>query len=409
RVRPVRGGVKRPPVLAVADRRDLPLSFAQQRLWFLDQLAGAGAYGIPVAARLDGPLDRRVMAATIELLAQRHESLRTVFTARDGKPVQQITPGDEIRLRFEDLSRLGTGDVAPAVAEAEMERRLEAESRRPFDLEVGPLFRAQLYRITATRHILALQMHHIISDGWSMEILISELRQIYHAFAAGRPSPLEPPRLHYADYAVWQREVVAGEALQADLDYWTAQLDGARPLELPTDRSAPKPRTSRGGVVEFEVDAATSAELVGLGRSLGATPFMTLLAAYQVLLARYTGSRDVVVATPVANRGVAEVEKLVGFFVNTLALRTRIDEDASFRDLLSQVRGVTLDAWAHQDLPFDRLMEALRPGRGAGALPFQQAVFTLGAPSLGDAAAAGGGAKGFGGLELHPLPTSTRS
>ncbi len=265
----------------------------------------------------------------------------------------------------------------------------------PFDLARGPLWRALAIRIAADEHLLAITLHHIVADGWSMEILVAELAALYEASAAGRPSPLPALPVQYADWAVWQRAWFADdrlrERLAAEVEWWRQRLAGSAPLELPADRPLPASRSGRGGTRAASLPAATSAALEGLARREGATPFMVLLAAFQAQLARYTGSSSVAVGSPVAHRGRAEVEGLIGFFVNMLVLRTPVDGDPGFRELLARVREVCLGAYAHQDVPFERLVEELRPERQRGRNPLFQVVFQLEQPiaieRLGAAAA----------------------
>ncbi|HEX8351419.1 MAG TPA: amino acid adenylation domain-containing protein, partial [Pyrinomonadaceae bacterium] len=354
----------------------VPLSFAQQRLWFLDQLEpGASAYNVPLAVRLTGQLDAGALARSLSEIVSRHESLRTTFdVAADGQPVQVIADARVTEVPLEDLRGL-----PEAVREDEARRLARAEAERPFDLTRGPLLRARLLRLSDEEHVLLVTMHHIVSDGWSMGVLVREVAALYGAYAAGAvESPLAELPIQYADFAVWQREFLQGERLEAELAYWRGRLGGELPvLELPTDRPRPAMLTHRGARQTHTLPPALVAALRDLGREEGATLFMVLLAAFKVLLMRLGGQTDVIVGSPIANRNRAEVEPLVGFFVNTLALRTDLSGDPGFRDLLARVREVCLDAYAHQDVPFEKLVEELQPERDLTRSPLFQVMFVL--------------------------------
>ncbi|HEX8351781.1 MAG TPA: amino acid adenylation domain-containing protein [Pyrinomonadaceae bacterium] len=358
-------------------RRDpgpLPLSFAQQRLWFLQQLEPESpAYNLPSALRLTDALDADALERSLREIVRRHESLRTTFGIDGGRPRQFIADASPVRLHVTDLSGLPDSE-----REAESQRLLEEEIRRPFDLARGPLFRASLLRLGEREHTLLLVMHHIVSDGWSMGVLVRELSTLYAAFRQGAEPGLAELPVQYADYAVWQREYLSGEVLEEQLRYWRGQLRGGLPaLELPADRPRPAVRSYRGSEELAEVDARLAEGLRALGREGGATLFMVLLAAFDVLLYRYTGRTDLVVGTPVAGRTRAEVENLIGFFVNTLALRTELDGTVSFRELLRRVRETTVGAFAHQELPFEKVVEELRPERNTSHAPLFQVMFAL--------------------------------
>jgi amino acid adenylation domain-containing protein len=351
----------------------LPQSFAQQRLWFLDRLAGASAaYNIPWAMRRRGRLDTQALRAALDEAVQRHESLRTTFAERDGEPVQIVHTALAIPWATTDL-----GGLPEARRDAERERTLQAWAEEPFDLAQGPLLRARLLRLGEDDHIFMLVMHHIISDGWSMGMLAEELSALYEAFSQGRPSPLPEPSLQYADYAVWQREWLRGELSERQLAYWKDRLAGSSALELPTDRPRPLALSHQGGVVRFVLPKDLRDTLAALARRAGATLFMVLLAAFQTLLHRYSGQDDIVVGTSAAGRARPELEGLVGFFVNTLLLRTDLSGDPSFRELLGRVRETALGAYAHQDLPFERLVEALHPQRDLSRHALFQTLFIL--------------------------------
>ncbi|MDB4951182.1 MAG: tycC3, partial [Gemmatimonadetes bacterium] len=368
------GAPELPAVVPIPRAGGVPLSFAQERLWFLDRLQpGGSAYNLPAALRLRGPLDERALERSLAELVRRHESLRTTFGSEGGEPVQVIHPPREWVLVVEDLSTLPAGE-----REREAGRHARVEAERPFDLAAGPLFRARLLRLGDGEHVLLLVVHHVVFDGWSTGVLLRELGAIYTAFARGRPSPLPEPGLQYADYAGWQGEHLRSGRLDAQLAYWRERLSGAPALlELPTDRPRPAAPSHRGAVEHREVPAALARRLRALGRQEGATPFMVLLAAFQLLLSKHSGEEDVVVGSPIAGRTRAELEGLVGFFVNTLALRTDLSGDPSFRELLGRVRGVTLGAYAHQELPFERLVQDVAPERSLGHAPLFQVMLSL--------------------------------
>ncbi|HEX8556986.1 MAG TPA: amino acid adenylation domain-containing protein [Pyrinomonadaceae bacterium] len=351
-----------------------PLSFAQQRLWFLNRLRPESAfYNLPSVLRLTGALDAAALERSLGEIVRRHESLRTTFDTVGGEPRQVIAPAAPLRLPTVNLSGL-----APREREAEAQRLVEEDARRPFDLAAGPLLRARLLRLGDGEHVLSLVMHHIVSDGWSMGVLLRELSALYAAFREGRESPLAELPVQYADYAVWQREHMTGEVLAGQLAYWKEQLGGELPvLELPADRPRPPAPSYRGAEELLDVGPRLAGRLRALGREGGATLYMTLLAAFDALLYRYTGQEDLVVGTPVAGRDRHETEGLIGFFVNTLALRTRLSGRMSFRELLGRVREVCVGAFAHQGLPFEKVVEELQPERGAGHTPLFQVVFAL--------------------------------
>ena len=362
-----------PPLTRIRREHPLPLSFAQQRLWFLDRLQPGGAvHNLAGAVRLDGRLRPGVLARSLSEIVRRHEALRTTFDYRDGKPVQVIAAAGDVALPEIDLSRVDGGR-----RRQELERRMAAAARLPFSLAHGPLLRALLLRLATGEHVLVLTLHHIVGDGWSMGVLIRELAALYEAFAAGAPSPLAAPAVQYADFAHWQRSWLRGEALERQLAYWRGQLAGLAPQELPTDRHRPAVQTWRGARRTAVLGKNLAERLRALGRRHGATLYMTLLGAFQTLLAGVTGQRDVAVGSPVAQRTRTEIEGLIGFFVNTLVLRTDLAGDPSFAELLERVRRTTLDAYAHQDLPFEKLVEELDPHRDLSQSPLFQVMFIL--------------------------------
>jgi amino acid adenylation domain-containing protein len=364
---------KAPPILPVGRGDALPLSYAQQRLWFLDQLEPGNAfYNVPLAVRLSGRLKQQALEESLNEVVRRHESLRTRFVSVDGEPRQVISESLQVPLNLQDLRSMGA---------AERHRRAEElmreEVKRPFDLARGPLLRVQLLRLATEEHLLLLSMHHIISDGWSRGILMRELAALYNAFGRGEPSPLTDLRVQYADFAIWQRQWLIGEVLEKQLEYWRGQLTGVTALELPSEKARPAVQSFRGAMLPFSLPKEVGEKLRKLSRREGATLFMVLLAAFKVLLYRYTGQTDVVVGTPIANRERLEIEPLIGFFINTLALRTRIDPESTFRELLRAERDVTLMAYAHQDVPFEKLVEELQPERDMSRQPLFQIMFTL--------------------------------
>ncbi len=373
-----------PPIVPVDRAGDLPLSFAQQRLWFLDRLVpGNPFYVMAFGLRLQGPLRVTALEEALREVVHRHESLRTTFHAEAGEPRQVVSASFELELPRVDLSAL-----EPARWEEELRSLGQSEARRPFDLQRGPLLRAVLARLGADDHALLLHLHHIVSDGWSMGVLRRELSVLYEAFADGRPSPLPAPTVQYADFAVWQRRWLAGEALERQLAFWRRQLAGVPPvMDLPFDHPRPAVETFRGGVAGFTVPPALADRLRALGRELGATFSMTALAAFDLLLSRYTGRDDVVVGSAVANRNRRETEGLIGFFVNILVLRADVSGDPTFMELAARVREMSLDAYAHQDLPFEKLVEELQLPAGRRAPPALPGDVRL--PELPPARAAG--------------------
>jgi amino acid adenylation domain-containing protein len=372
----VRGLVElpEPPPLVPVPRTDaLPLSFAQQRLWFLAQLTpGSSAYNIPTAVRLQGELHVEALQRGLTELVRRHEALRTTFLEQQGQPVQCIAPPAELPLEVVDLS--GLGEAAPQ----EARRLLAREGLHGFDLATGPLLRAVLLKLAPAEHVLVLNMHHIVSDGWSMGVLVREVAALYSAFSQGQPSPLPELPVQYADYAVWQRSWLHGDSLEQQLSWWRQHLEGApHALELPTDFPRPAVRSSAGATFHFHLPAQLSQSLQSLSQQHGATLFMGLLAATQVLLARYCGQDDITLGSSIAGRRFAQLEGLIGCFINTLALRSRLHDNPTFSQLLARVREATLGAYAHQDVPFEKLVEALQPQRDLSRSPLFQVMLVL--------------------------------
>ncbi|HLK58120.1 MAG TPA: amino acid adenylation domain-containing protein, partial [Chthonomonadaceae bacterium] len=362
-----------PALVPVSRTGPMPLSFSQQRLWFLDQLEpGSNVYNIPCILRLTGTLNVSALQQSLAEIVRRHEALRTTFRAAEDEPVQVIGTG------FDGLQVEAVRGGSASDREREAQRRLNAEVWRAFDLEGGPLFRALLLKLGAEEHILVLSMHHIVSDGWSLGVLTKELMALYAAFSSGQSSPLPELEVQYADYAMWQREWLSGKVLEDQVAYWRQHLQGVPALlELPMDRPRPPMQTFQGARLNYPLSAELTQAVKQLGQRAGATVFMTLLAAFQALLSRYSGQEEIVVGTPIANRKRRELEGLIGFFANTLALRGDLSGDPSFSELLGRVREAALGAYAHQDLPFEKLVEELQLPRSLSHSPIFQVMFIL--------------------------------
>nr|QEO74763.1 condensation domain-containing protein [uncultured bacterium] len=354
-----------------------PLSFAQQRLWVIDQLMpGAHAYNIPTAVRLKGQLDVAALERATNEIVRRHESLRTTFTAAGGQPVQVIAPILTIKLGLFDLS-----GSPPEERETEAMRLMGEQTREPFDLTAGPLLRTALIRLDDRDHILVRIVHHIVSDKISLEIFVRELVMLYESYRSGDGSPLQELPIQYADYAVWQREWLRGEVLEKQLSYWKQRLRGARAsLEIPTDRPRPQVQSFAGARHSTQWESQLVGQLERLSQREGCTLFMTLLAALKSLLFYYSRYADISVGTTISGRHKAETEQLIGFFVNTLVLRTDMSGDPTLVELLGRVREVVLGAEAHQYLPFERLVEELQIERDPGRHPLFQVIFNLQTP-----------------------------
>jgi amino acid adenylation domain-containing protein len=351
----------------------IPLSYAQERLWFLDQLLpGNTLYNINSTYPIHEPVDAAILESSLNEIVRRHESLRTTFRSVNGEPYQIVSPSYWLPLRYVDLR-----PVPDAQREQAATRLAAEESQRPFDLARGPLVRATLVQMDEADYVFLLTMHHIISDGWSMGVFWTELSSIWEAFANRRPSPLRELPIQCADFAVWQREWLQGDVLEKQLTYWKNHLAGMAALQVPTDYSRPAVQSTRGAVCTFKFPSALAASLRAIGQAEGTTPFMAYLAAFQGLLSRYSGQEDVVVGTFHANRNRAETESLIGFFVNSLVLRADFSGKPSFREVLRRVRTSTLDAHANQDLPFARLVQELQPERDLSRNPLFQVAFQL--------------------------------
>ena len=358
---------------APRDGSPLPLSFAQERLWFLDRLGrGSAVYNIPAAVRLRGPFYAAVLFRAFEEVAHRHEALRARFGERDGTPFQTIAPEAALALPQIDLSGLPEDRREP-----EALRGAAEDAHLPFDLSRGPLLRTSLFRLSADEHVLALTLHHIVADGWSLGVLIREVAALYPAFAAGGPSPLPGLPIQYADYAIWQRRRLQGETLEREVAFWREHLSGTPPLDLVTDKPRPATQSFEGAGRGLALDPEETRGLHALARREGATPFMVLLTLFQTLLLRFTGQTDLAVGSPVANRNRGEVQDLIGFFVNTLVLRVDLSGRPTVAEALRRVREVAVEAYAHAELPFEKLVEELQPEREAGRNPLFQVLFAL--------------------------------
>ncbi|MFB2835830.1 condensation domain-containing protein, partial [Floridanema evergladense] len=358
------------PIVKRDNDNDLPLSYAQTRLWFIDQFQPSSSlYNIPAALRLVGSLDVAALEQSFREIVQRHEALRTNFLTVDGQPTQIIHSQTSWTLSIVDRRDLSTTQPA---------QLLQQQALAPFDLANDCLLRTTLVVLSETEHILLICMHHIVSDGWSIGVFVEELTALYNAYAQGQPSPLSPLPIQYTDFAIWQRNWLQGEVLQSQLSYWQNQLaDAPAILSLPTDRPRPAVQTYQGAHQEFGLSAELTQKLTILSQEQGVTLFMTLLAAFNTLLYRYSGQTDIVVGSPIANRNQSEIEGLIGFFVNTLVLRTDLSANPSFAQLLDRVREVSLGAYAHQDLPFEMLVEAVAPSRDLSYSPLFQVMFVL--------------------------------
>lgn len=362
------------PILPVPKDGNLRLSFAQARLWFLAQLEpDSSAYNMPAAYRLTGLLNVTALSQSLSEIVRRHEALRTTFPSVDGQPKQVISLDTALTLPVIDLRELPADQRL-----SEAQHLATKEAQQLFDLATGPLFRVKLLHLEEAEHMLVVTIHHIVYDGWSYDIFFQELAALYDAFCSGKPSPLAELPIQYADFAVWQRQWLQGEILQAQLDYWKQQLSGSLPiLQLPTDRPRPVLQSYQGAKQFLKLPKNLSESLKALSRQQGVTMFMTLLAAFQILLCRYSGQEDIIVGSPSAGRNRMETEGLIGFFVNTLVLRTDLSSNPTFQELLERVRKVTLGAYDHQDLPFEKLVEELQPERDSSRTPLFQVWFNM--------------------------------
>ena len=367
------GVFRGPSIPRRSEMAHVPLSFAQQRLWFIDQLdPNSSAYIVPLAYRFSAYLDVVALERAAGEIIRRHEVLRTTFTVVDGQPVQIINPAQPLTIPIIDLSELGEDS-----REASARLIVSQESRRPFDLREDLMFRAMVIRFGAEEHVLLFSLHHIACDGWSFNVLLREIGVLYRSFSEGVASPLTELPIQYADFAHWQRNWLDGQVLSQQLHYWKEQLSGAAPLELPTDRPRPPALSYRGGVETLLLEKSLVESLRELCQRQGVTMFMLLLAAFKVLLMRYTGQEDISVGTPISGRNWIEIEGLIGFFVNTLVLRTEVRGEESFEEVVRRVREVALDGYAHQDVPFEKLVEEIQPERDPSRQPLFQVIFSM--------------------------------
>jgi amino acid adenylation domain-containing protein len=361
------------PIRPISRDEELPISFAQQRLWFLNKLEGPSAtYNMQAALRLEGPLHQNALEQSLQTLVQRHENLRTAFPTLQGFPMVQISESPS------QLSVLNLTALLLEEQQQEVQRLVNDDAIRPFDLEKGPLFRATLLQLGANSHVLLLNMHHIISDGWSIGVLIREWSVLYKAFVQDQPSPLPPLPIQYVDFAHWQRQWLQGDVLQQQVNYWKQQLANAPALlELPTDHPRPPVQRFQGANLPLSLSPELTAQLKSLSQQTGSTLFMTLLSAFATLLSRYSGQSDIVIGSPIANRTHRQTESLIGFFVNTLVLRLDLSGNPPFDTVLQQARRVALEAYTHQDIPFEQLVEELKPARNMSHSPLFQVMLVL--------------------------------
>ncbi|HSD47816.1 MAG TPA: condensation domain-containing protein, partial [Pyrinomonadaceae bacterium] len=370
-----------PPIKALPDGDQIPLSFAQQRLWFLNQLLpGSNAYNLPAEMVIDARVSITAFQQALSEVMRRHEALRTSFTLVGSQPVQRISSPAPLELPLVDLRGLSPDEQAATAARLTQESAL-----RSFDLETGPLVRAKLVLTNEQEHLFLLSMHHIVSDGWSMGVLLHEVESLYPAFAQGLPSPLPELEVQYSDYAQWQRDWLQGDTLKEEVSFWRQQLEGAPTLlELETDHPRQMMRKLRGAQHPIIFSEEVSQWLREFHRQEGATLFMTLMAGFHALLWRYTGQKDILIGTPIAGRSRVELEPMIGFFVNMIPIRTSFSNSPTFRELVTQVRDASLAAYTHQELPFDKLVEELQPKRAPGRNPIFQAIlaFQNAAPQL---------------------------
>ncbi|MGF7082762.1 amino acid adenylation domain-containing protein [Mucilaginibacter sp. UYCu711] len=350
--------------------RRIPLSFSQERLWFIDQLEGSVQYHTTAVLRLKGALDVVSLSLALRTIVLRHEVLRTVYREEEGRVYQYVNPGDDWEMKVSE--KLNYQQDLKALQDY-----VQQVSKVPFDLTSAAMFRAELIQLATQEHVLVVTMHHIASDAWSMPILVQEVAALYRSFTAGEASPLAPLPLQYTDYSVWQREYLQGEVLATKLDYWRRKLEGSMPLELPSDYVRPQLGSSRGSACRFSIDKELSTAIQALSQSEGVTLYMTLLAAFNVLLYRYSGQQDICVGTSIAGRPQQELEKLIGFFVNTLALRTQVAGELSFTGLLQAVKATTLEAYSHQDVPFEKVVETVVKERDSNRSPLFQVMLVL--------------------------------
>lgn len=349
-----------------------PMSYAQERLWFLDQLEpGSPFYNIPMAALISATVDVPTLERAFTEIITRHHALRTVYRMVDGEPRQVVLPPYPARFDLHDMR----GPRGEPASDDAIRARIAELGARPFDLAGGPVVRLDLIRVSEVDSVLLVNVHHIATDGWSMPIVTREMEQLYEAYAHGRPYPLQPVEIQYADFSLWQREYLTGETLRRQVEYWRGHLQGAPVLELPTDRPRPRVLSYRGSIHRFVWPAALTGQLHAFGVQAGASMNMVIMAGFYLMLHRYSGQDDVVVGSLLGNRHRRELEQLVGFLVNSAPLRARVHGDMTFRQLVAQVREVVLNADAHQDLPFDRIVDELQAERDPSRSPLFQVMY----------------------------------
>ena len=360
-------------IQSISREQVIPLSYAQQRLWFIEKMAlSSNAYNMPLTLHLVGQLDYVALEKSLNQIIARHETLRTTFSEINGTPVQIIQPPFELELPIQNLSEL-----TPSEATTKLQQLLQQENELSFNLEIDPPIRAGLYQLGTTEHILQITLHHIASDGWSLTVLPKELSAIYTAALFDKPSPLPPLPIQYADFAVWQKNYLQGQTLSSQLNYWKQKLLDLPQLQLPTDHPRPAVETFRGAGIPINIPAALTSKVKQLTQKQGTTLFMTLLAAFKVLLSRYSGQESIAVGTPIANRNYREIEGLIGFFVNSLVMYTDLGGEPSFTEVLKRVKQTALEAYGHQDIPFEKLVEQLQPERSLSQNPLFQVVFAV--------------------------------
>jgi hypothetical protein len=361
------------PITRMKRQGPTVLSYTQKRLWFIHRLDPDGtSYNLPGAVRIEGPLDVPALEKSLKEIVRRHEVLRTRFVVVNGAPQQVVEDNATIELPIIGLDHVPSDELQKRVASI-----LQEDAQTLFNLEDSPLVRAKLLRLGERQYVLLVTMHHIVADDWSMGILVRELSALYRAFSAGRPSPLTELPIQYADFSMWQQKWFNGEALAQQLEYWKKQLAGLQPLELPTDRRRPDVPGGKGSKISFTLSSDLTKKLKDLGRQHSATLYMTLLAAYQTLLFHYSGQTDIAVGTSIAGRRFTEIEGLIGCFLNMLVLRTDLSGEPTFIELLKRVKDVTLGAYAHQDLPFEKLVETLQPDRDLSRTPLFQVMLVF--------------------------------
>jgi acyl carrier protein len=364
---------KAPPLVRVSRKERLPLSFAQQRLWFIDQWdPGSPVYNIPGAIRLEGRLDLQALERVMNEIFRRHDVLRTKIKIEEGEPVQVVEQWEHQSLAIEDLTNL-----SPEVKEEESKRITRENAETRFDLSNGPLIRVKVLKLEEEQHVALFTMHHIVSDGWSMGILANEVGALYQAYSTGGESPFDELPIQYADFAVWQRQWLKGDVLEEQINYWKKQLDSAPELELPTSNGRQTSEMPKSASHAHIIPADVAKAVKSFREQKEATLFMVLLTAFTIAIHRFTGQRDLVIGTDIANRNRAEIESLIGFFVNELLLRIKLDGDPTFDELFTQVRETALNAYLYQDAPFDKLVEILKPERRNSHTPLIRAKLVV--------------------------------